>query len=221
MMQRAICTLIGVIALSSQSAFGAIVNVDFESQPYLNFFSSVSDSGFNFTSLDPDNSPYAIAIADPDFFGPIGPDNGSQRYLFSNDANHVISVQHAGGAAFSLLSFDFAEAHQGITVFWATTITVTGFLSGGGTVTATAIPDFVHDGPGGVADFQTLVLPASFTNLVEVQFAGAGALDLNFYNLDNLKIETAPAEVPEPASLVLLSLGGIGLVAARRKQLAA
>jgi hypothetical protein len=214
MRQRAICTLIGVIALSTQSASGAIVTVGFESQPVA-FYTTVSDSGFVFTNFDPEGTNSAMVIGNPSFYGPPGPDNGTLRWLGSVDSNSIISVQQSGGGSFSLLRFDLAEGHSERPLIWAESVVVTGYLSGGGTVSTSVVPDFIQDGPGGAADFQTFVLPASFTNLTKVEFAGAGP-SLNYYTLDNIRFETA--EVPEPASLALFGLGGLGLVAAHRRR---
>jgi len=215
-MRRSFWSILGLLFLSSQNSFGAIVTVGFDSKP-INWHTSVSDGGFDFAI----NGGNLMAIANSAFFGSPGPDNGTARYLVGIGSTPIVSVQASTGAAFSLLSFDLAEVSKDFPIWWANNVVVTGFLNGGGTVSTSIVPDFVHDGPGGVADFQTVLLPGTFTNLVSVQFAGTGP-GANDFTLDNLAFETN--EVPEPASLALIGIGtcitGLGALRRRRQSAA-
>ena len=97
------------------------------------------------------------------------------------------------------------------------TITVTGNLVGGGTVSIMLFPDDIFDGPGGQPDFQTVAFGPAWTNLASVTLLGTGATfgTLNYFAIDNIVVD--PAAVPEPGTLTLLGLGSAYLIRRRRR----
>lgn len=142
--------------------------------------------------------------------------NGTTSILIDIDTSldSTLMMEQSGGLPFTLVSFDVSE-------LWvdqanrteATSIFVEGLLQGGGTVDTTFDLDLVIDGPGGVADFESFVLPATFVDLASVSFEGQGPSNSTRYLIDD--IEAVP--VPEPSTGLL---GGAALVAlgARRRQ---
>lgn len=138
---------------------------------------------------------------------PACADNGG-NYLWSGGAN--IGVRDAAQATFELTSFDGAETHMGVPTLWAGAIQVTGHYANGGSVMAQFALDGVNDGPGALVDFQTFLLPGTFSGLTSVNFTVAGERYGQFA-LDNIVLngsfaslsQTAAATVPEPGSLGL------------------
>lgn len=92
-------------------------------------------------------------------------------------------------------------------------VTVTGTLSGGGTLTQTFVTDALGDGPGPLADFQTFSL-IGFNDVISVQFASIAKP----FAIDNINVTESSAPVPEPASLFLLGSGLSGLAALVRRR---
>jgi hypothetical protein len=213
---------VAVIGVTSCFTFaGAVeaemVTVSFDSQPVAWHTSVFTDNGFD---IDPTvmgaNPNYALTATWANF-APQGPDNGT-IHLHSRDATTVFSITESTGKVFSLLNFDGAESHEGLPGLWAQAIQVTGLINGGGTVTASFSLDGIQDGFGGSADFESFVLPSTFSNLVEVQFRGIGPnTSTNWYHIDNLDFDTVTS-TPEPVSMALLGLTGIGGIGLRWRQ---
>lgn len=144
----------------------------------------------------------------------FGTGNGS-TYLIQDDFAGVgpMIFSPLAGGTFSLLSIDLAEAN---TVGPATSVDVTGNLFGGGTIMLNFVLDGLRDGDGGIADFETLVLGAGWTNLVSVELKGQGAPGDNYFAFDNIVVDNA--QVPEPTSLALLGMGVTGLCGYRLRR---
>ena len=127
-----------------------------------------------------------------------------------------IDLARIDGQAFSLLSLDIGELLIRRPDSTAKLVTFTGTLSGGGTVVASFVPDGIADGPGGVADFESFALPATFRNLLNVKITATGGVGDSGFQMDNLKLE----RVPEPASVAIWGMLGVcaalGGVARRR-----
>ena len=155
---------------------------------------AVSD-GFAFTS---GNDHFHIG----DNF-PGQPSNGTGILL--EDQNSAITMTRVGGGAFDLLSADLAQDNANVDP--ATGVIVTGFFSGGGSISTTmALPP----PPNSVFQHASFV---GYTNLLSVTFRGTGnpspSPSSNGFTLDNIGVNTRT--VPEPASLTMLGMGSLGV----------
>jgi hypothetical protein len=146
--------------------------------------------------------------------------NGTVYAVIEGDPLSQTTISQVGGAAFALISLDYAK-WQGETIAAATTtITVTGNQVGGGSVSQVLSPVGDFTSGGGGTDFQT---SASFGpgwgNLTSVVLTGTGATfgTLNYFAIDNIIVETAAPAVPEPGTLTLLGLGSAYLIRRRRR----
>jgi hypothetical protein len=126
--------------------------------------------------------------------------NGTNAIGYESGRGFPIEMERVGAGTFSLLGLDAAE-------FYivdaerpnADVLTITGYQQGGGVVTHTVTLDDVHDGPGGLPDFQHFDLPNTFVNLVRVVFSGHlnGGGD-GGVTVDNLVYQLAQPEVLAP-----------------------
>jgi len=119
--------------------------------------------------------------------------NGTRSYFMDNIVGTLTRVD---GGTFTPRSFRAGEDID----FVARTITVTGFFASGGQADTTYDIDGIGDGPGGVDDYQTFVLPASFTELVSLRFEDpAGQMALDDVVIDGPSV--AYATFPLPAGV--------------------
>ena len=183
---------------------GFVPMLPFNAEPR---FSDLTSGGFFFDMAGP-NPVYQLANNSANI------DNGT-TYLVTEGAPSLVTFSQAGGAPFSLNSFDYAR-WQGPTI-GAATITVTGYRADNTTVMTTLFPvgDFSAGGSG--TDFQTAIFGADWTNLARVDLLGTGATTgtLNYFAIDNVAVNNSP--VPEPGTLTLLSLGSAYLIRRRRR----
>jgi hypothetical protein len=139
------------------------------------------------------------------------PFNGTGILL--EDQNSAITMTRVGGGAFDLLSADLAQDNANDDP--ATGVIVTGFFTGGGSISTTiALP------PPPNSAFQHASF-VGYSNLLSVTFRGAGnpspSPNSNGFTLDNIGVITGT--VPEPASLAMLGMGSLSiLVYARRRR---
>ena len=122
--------------------------------------------------------------------------------LHERISNGLITLNRASGSAFTLTSIDLSTLHPQGT---SPAVTFIGTLVGGGTVTQTfSVTAF---------GFHTFVFNSSFTNLLSVSWH-QGTDDFNAHQFDNIVVSS----VPEPASMVLLGSGLIGIATRLRKR---
>jgi peptidase M23-like protein len=109
-----------------------------------------------------------------------------------------ITIWRSDGQPFTLVSVDAAEAlsvPDPQAVYGnSSRIDVRGFLASGGTVSTSFIIDGEADGPGGINDFQSFILPAGWTNLSSISFYGFSATSCpgvacQSFRLDNIRVQ--------------------------------
>jgi hypothetical protein len=152
-------------------------------------------------------------------------DDGTQYALIDQEdggAERRVTMTPVAGGTFSLSSFDGAEAFLDDVAagfdgtFNAFYIDVLGFVSDVPIIAAEFKLDGVKDGAGGAADFQSFVFGAGWTNLTSVLWQGV--LPSGFtasMSFDNINVNANAAAVPEPASMLLLATGLVGMGARR------
>ncbi|MGI8605491.1 MAG: hypothetical protein ACR2OZ_21155 [Verrucomicrobiales bacterium] len=124
-----------------------------------------------------------------------------------------VSVRSTSGALFDAVSVDLAEYSD---VFrFPATIQFFATQSDGTSISTVFVTDGLFDGPGGIADFQTVSFPSSFKNLQSVYtktiniFGGDNA-----FSMDNLTVNTVPE--PNVASMIIC---GILVIASFRRSI--
>jgi hypothetical protein len=148
-------------------------------------------------------------------------DNGSRylgtlRSFAQGHFTPSVFVSKTDGSAFSFTSFESAEFPNSGDVMFATAsgIRILGRLLDDSFVSEDFMFDGVNDGTGGTNDFQTFYT-SRFGSVTELQFLGIRSAGTDFA-VDNLVVNAAVPEVPEPSSIALLAAGFAGLFARRR-----
>lgn len=209
-MKRFLPVLAALALLGSTSA-SAIV-IDFNNLAPVGDFAdrgvdgAFNTSGFTFTATGGTHQYTLDPAYDP---SNAPPDNSDFETFEDGSASWTLSA----AAPFSLASFDAAAIYDD----GANTLTVTGHLSGGGTVVQ------VFNLPTGspTAQWATYTLPAGWTGLTSVDFDWGGG----YIGLDNVNVTAgaAPAAAPVPvlpasglAALVLALLAAGSAVLRKR-----
>jgi len=118
-------------------------------------------------------------------------------------SNGLITLSRADGGAFTLTSINLSTLIPGGT---SPAVVFTGVLAGGGTVTQTFTPT--------VFGFQTFVFNSSFINLLSVSWH-QGTEESRAHQFDNIVVNSS---TPEPATMVLLGSGLLGVGAQLRRR---
>jgi hypothetical protein len=161
-----------------------------------------------------------------DHFHVIGPNynapftsTGTTHIGYESVRGFPIVLSRDGTGTFSLFSLDAGEFYSPADpdrpdAQW---ITLTGHQADGGVVTHSLSLDGVRDGPGGAADLEHFVLPATFVNLRSVTIegwlpndvAGGLALDNIEYELDSLEAVPACYYIDSIPTVAFVSPGGV------------
>jgi hypothetical protein len=159
------------------------------------FFTPVTTHGFTLTATNP---PTGFS-AGFEVHGPASSLYAGEIGLVAfapatSPPDNIIDLVKTDGTAFSLLSIDLA---RNFAFDPAPTVTFTGTLSGGGTVTES----FTITTPVGTAAFQTFDF-TGFTNVTSVTW-GQPQLSDGLHQFANIHIANP---VPEPSTLVMSSI---------------
>ena len=199
-------SLLASTGMLSASVFAAPVTLNFQSVPAQigTTPTTFSENGFTFDYAIGVGGIYAIGA--PQACSPVCTSNGTNAFYSFNLGS--LTLTNTGGAAFSLLGLDAATTFT--TLNRALELHITGQLLGGGSVSTVISTAF------GAADVFSSYNLNSFTNLTSVTFTSGTNFDNREFALDNLRVDVA--SVPEPATLGLLSIGMLGLLAARKRR---
>ncbi|HEY3114083.1 MAG TPA: PEP-CTERM sorting domain-containing protein [Gemmatimonadaceae bacterium] len=133
--------------------------------------------------------------------------------LAINTFNVIATLTKAGGGTFSINAIELAYLYAGNLP--TEDLTFTGYLSGGGTITQTFTigPQLAN------TFFAPFLFDAAWTNLLSVDFPEQrNDYPLVPYQFTNIVLNGAGATVPEPASMMLLGTGLVGVFGVARRR---
>lgn len=209
------------VLLASMLAWPVVLDaaiIDFEEFGSLTVATSISSGGFTFAPV----SGNVVAIPDANVQIDCSPDCASNgtTWFASVRAGGIptntqpVTMTENTGSPFLLFGLDASELFTDVVT---TSLRITGNLHGGGTIITTLTLDGVNDSVGGLADFESFVLPVMWSHslLSSVRFQGFDASGRSGdISIDNLNVSA----VPEPTTLTFLGLGLAGLGFSRRRK---
>jgi len=135
--------------------------------------------------------------------------NNSTRALINANKISNPGMTSVSGIPFSLLSFDAGSRMYPID-YRSESLLVTGLRSGGGFVTER----FLFRG----TDFDTFILPSSFTNLIAVSWLAETSVvrEHSAFLLDNVVVASIP--VPASGYLIFVGLAALAVIGRQRGQ---
>ncbi len=136
----------------------------------------------------------------------------------SHAPDNSVTMYSADGSPFSLQSVDIGEYQVHIVPGYSNDILVTGYFEAGGTITIHLIPDRISDSSGGADDFETIYIDEAWNGLDYIVFDSISGFNGNYYEgwaIDNIVVNEAA--IPEPSTLILCTLGLIGIIVLKRK----
>jgi hypothetical protein len=212
MWTKIVATALGLLGIISQ-AQATVITFEKESGSYITIDGSTfKDGGYEFVFGTGGQSGGAFGpaalIGQPDVNIACSPpcsSDGTSSYYSNNGAS--LTMFKTDGLPFSLDSIYAAQVFT--TLNFSLELNVTGQIKGGGTVTA-----LFRTAPGGADTFATYTLPASFAELLSVEFVGDSHYPANEFALDNINV----IAVPEPSiwAMMLIGFAGIGFAGYRR-----
>ena len=183
---------------SAASALASTLVIDFDGDiifgvpipsSFDNIYYDVTDSGFIFTSADDEGGQSGVGVGE----NWIGPDGSNALTYCPGCTANMISVAN------QLFSLHSVELKNLIPEPGDDFLTITGFLAGGGEVTANL---------AATSDWQTFSFGAEWTNLEEVEFGATVGSGFDAIYLDNVGVSVVP--IPAAVWLFGSALAGLG-----------
>lgn len=212
---RSVPAILALMAISGIAPANATI-LTFDSGPS-NFINSYTEGNYKATFTGGNGIGYHGTASN---CSPSCADDGTAYLMTLNSYGgyaSTIVINALDNSGFTFNSFfgaenPFANNANGN---WAKGISVTGTKANNSTVSQNFILDQINDGIGGVADYQFF---ASNLSGVFVKLSFTGIANTNGghdFSIDSLTLNGT--SIPEPASLLLLSIGLAGLGFSRRK----